>query len=182
MPRQRGTSAHPSPKPRLSEKLGDSILRENVMQAASTNPKQNSSLEGLSLLALEAAMDLDRFIDGTSAELQSIDALFSLLGQSGDNARVAGGSPRQLANPKTLDALNRAFRDTDVSVKTTDDIKARMSEYMKAFAQNRQARDVNALRLLKRFCIALHNELLADNYRIRVEGRSRSREDRAWTL
>jgi hypothetical protein len=173
-PRQGSTS------PRLNEKFDDSILRETVMQAASTNPRQNSPLEGLSLLALEAAMDLDRLIDGTSTELRSIDALFSLLG-SGDSARVPGG-PRQLANPKTLDALNRAFRDTNVSVKTTDDIKARMSEYMKTFAQNRQAGDVSALQLLKRFCIALHNELLADNYRIRVEGRSRSREDRAWTL
>jgi hypothetical protein len=149
------------------------------MQAASTTPNQDFSLEGLSLLALDAAMDLDRLITGTSTEVQSIDALFSLLGL-GDSARVAG-SPRQLANPKTLDALGRAFRDTNVAVKTTDDIKARMSEYMKTFAENRQAEDVTALVLLKRFCIALHNELLADNYRIRV-GRSRSGEDRAWTL
>jgi len=148
---------------------------------ASNNPEQISSLEGLSLLALEAAMDLDRLINGKSTESRSIDAFFSLLDHSGDSTLVAGG-PRQLANPKTLDALNRAFRDTNVSVKTTDDIKARMSEYMKTFAQNRKAGDVSALQLLKRFCIALHNELLADNYRIRVEGRSRSREDRVWTL
>jgi hypothetical protein len=168
------------PKPKLNEKSYDSILRGNVMQASSTNPKLNSSVEGLSLLALDAAMDLDRLINGASTEVQSIDALFSLLG-SGDSALVAGG-PRQLANPKTLDALNRAFRHTNVSVKTTDDINARMSEYMKTFAENRQAGNVTALELLKRFCIALHNELLADNYRVRIGGRSRSREDRAWTL
>jgi hypothetical protein len=149
------------------------------MQAASTNPEQISSVEGLSLLALDAALDLDRLIAGTATDVRSIDALLSLLGSS-DSTLVTGG-PRQLANPKTLDALNRAFRDTNVPVKTTDDIKARMSEYMETFSENRQAGDISALQLLKRFCIALHNELLADNYRIRV-GRSRSREDRAWTL
>jgi hypothetical protein len=179
--RQRRKSACLSPKLRLSEKLNDRILRGYDMPAAPTHPKQNSSLAGLSLLALEAAMDLDRLIDGTSNELRSVDAFFGLLDHSGDSALVAG-SPRQLANPKTLDALNRAFRDTNVSVKTTDDIRALMLEYMKTFTQNRKAGNVNALQLLKRFFIALHNELLADNYRIRVEGRSRSREERVWIL
>jgi hypothetical protein len=151
------------------------------MQPNITNPAQNLSVERLSLLALEAAMELDRLIVGASTELRSVDTLFSLLDHSGDDPFVSGG-PRQLANPKTLDALNRAFHGTNVSVKTTDDIRARMSEYMQTLAQNRQAGDAEALRPLKLFCIALHNELLADNYRIRVEGRSRFREDKVWTL
>lgn len=121
------------------------------------------SYEELSVLSLDAAIELDQLQRGEPSDTEVIRSLVYKLGLNPLVGSVDALS--RLVDPKTVDIYNRTIsRLADNPLNTLDQLAERVRSYSEVFARDIGSADRADVEAMRDFCLALHRELLSDNY------------------
>jgi len=140
-----------------------------VMEEQSGSARRISN-EGLTELALNAAIQLDRRLHRQDSANEIVTEFLDVLG------RIVDVSPDQttgklISDPRKVGVVDRAFRHLNRSVPTVQELIANI----KALSDSHRnaAASPDDITRLRDFCIALHKELLAHAYMSYIEERKR---------
>lgn len=122
------------------------------------------SLEELSVLSLDAAIELDQLRSGRGIRKEVIDSLIARIGLHADGAGTVDALQR-LIDPATVDIYNRAVSHlTNVTANTIDELATEIRKYVEKFNRDITLVGPEDLLTMRNFCLALHRELLAETY------------------
>ena len=121
------------------------------------------SYEQLSVQLLDAAIELTRIEHGEIGKTVAVAAVLSNLGLR--NHQVASGDAlRKAIDPKTIDIYGRVVSQlTAGTTRNIDDLAAHIKKYS-SFSGDISQSSHDELLHMKQFFLALHRELLAENY------------------
>jgi hypothetical protein len=133
-------------------------------------PSRLPSYEELSVLSLDAAIELDQIRRGDS-DIPHLGEASTATGRLIDNLGFRSKSLgtveafQRLADPRTVDIYNRAvFHLTKIHTNTMEELASAVQKYIVTFVQNAGPRNSADLAQMRDFCLALHRELLAETY------------------
>jgi hypothetical protein len=134
------------------------------MISMSSGPMAHStpSLSDLSSVALDAAIQLDRILQGRAADEAPLKKLSDRL--RGASELPTGGTALSLHyNPAALGVLSRAVeRSEQRTLNTVTDLAHEMAQFVELLARDTSGGDKEKLEKSLSFCLSLHSELVAE--------------------
>lgn len=133
------------------------MIDQNNLTPAQHKP----SYEELSVQLIDAAIELNRFERGEISQCNTVATALLNLGLR-DRQFVTGDDLRKVVDPKTIDIYSRVVSQlTRESTRNINDLAAHVQKYS-TFNGSQSSPDERAA--MKAFFLALHRELLAENY------------------
>ena len=127
-------------------------------------PTPSPSFEELSVLSLDAAIDLDRLQRGEAVDPGAIQNLATNLGFRANSA-WSDDILKSHTDPRTVDLYSRAVMHlTNARISTVTELATKIRQVADAFTRDIGIADPADLRKMRDFCLALHSELLAETY------------------
>jgi|SRR5271165_2887409 len=124
---------------------------------------EKPSYEALSRQLLNAAIDLNRIARGEISESPTVAAVLANLGLRDHQVRTADDL-RQAVDPQTIDIYSRVVSQLSAEpTRSINDLAMYIQQYTE-FGSNLAEGSHEQLSAMKDFFLALHRELLAENY------------------
>ncbi len=128
--------------------------------------------EKLTDLALDAALELDRFLKGLAADQGKVTQLASILDDTA-NAGSDGHGARLASDPSFVVVYGRTLSEhLNTAVSTVAQLQKFVAELSKGFREDLSKQTPETLGKLRDFCLTLHRELIADAISARLEPRT----------
>jgi hypothetical protein len=120
------------------------------------------SLSNLSSVALDAAIQLDRILQGRAADEAPLKKLSERL--RGASELPAGGTALSLHyNPAALGVLNRAVERSEQRIlNTVTDLAHEIAQFVDLLGRDTSGCDKGKIKKSLSFCLSLHSELVAE--------------------
>ncbi len=126
-----------------------------------TPAPRKMSYEGLSVQLLDAAIELNRLERGEISKCETVAAVLLNLGLR-DSQFATGDDLRKVVDPKTIDIYSRVVpKLTTEKTDTINELAAHVRKYSIFKDSESSSKEVAAI---KAFFLALHREILAENY------------------
>jgi len=120
------------------------------------------SLDDVAVLALDAAVEIEKLLGGGQADRQVVDTFAAALEGSAGLVGV-GGRMRLLSDPAAAAIYGRAIsRANGVQVATLDQLNNEVLNYIRIASPVDGFADGSRLGDLKRFCLSLHEVLVSE--------------------
>jgi hypothetical protein len=130
---------------------------------------QGISNEGLTELALNSAIALDKQLRDQPHDAATVAEFFGVLGHI-VNSSTNYPEARLVSDPRKVGVVSRAVRQID-KVSTVEELIAKIKQMSDAYKNSPVSSD--SIARIRDFCIALHKELLAGAYRTYEDERRR---------
>jgi hypothetical protein len=128
----------------------------------SSRLEQTLSLSELTAISLDAAIQLDRILHGSTPNSLPLRKLSDIL--RGASALPSGATALSLhCSPSALRILSRALADSAGGpLSTVTDLTNQISDYVTMLSKNPETWAPEAIRRSLSFCLSLHRELIAE--------------------
>jgi hypothetical protein len=132
------------------------------MTACSSFSGSAVSLSELTKISLDAAIQLDRLLRGTTSDDTPLRQLSDTLRSASNLPR--GGSVSSLHySPTAVGVLSRALEESATGpLSTIDDLTNEVRHYVKMFSEDPGSWDKDTIKRSLAFCLSLHRELVAE--------------------
>lgn len=121
------------------------------------------SYEELSVSLLDAAIELNRLERGEISSASTVSAVLTNLGLR-DHQLASGDDLRQAVDPKTIDIYNRAVSQLTSKLALSINDLAEFIRKYSAYGERVDQRPKGELAEMRSFFLALHRELVEENY------------------
>lgn len=133
--------------------------------------RDKTSYEGLSILSLDAAIELDRRRRESDGSLVAVNALAHNLKLNDDVGDAE--NLKRLVDPRTVDIYSRAvIQLTKKAAGTIEELAGQIRTYADAFKRDPNDLNEQDIDSMQKFCLALHGELLAEIHSRKVDRRA----------